>query len=108
FPWQPSSNDLAIRSPQSSSWKRRPASAINAKCGRSIRQRAGRRKARTPPPAAQLPKPQTDRTEPMLNPEIARLIPASLRADVEERVAQLRADPTCFDANLTDAGWIGT
>ena len=40
----------------------------------------------------------------MLNPEIARLIPMSLRDDIEERVAQLRADPTCFD-HLFPEGW---
>ena len=41
----------------------------------------------------------------MLNPEIARLIPMSLRDDIEERVAQLRADPRCFDADFTDEAW---
>jgi hypothetical protein len=40
----------------------------------------------------------------MLNPEIAGRIPLSLRDDIEERVAQLRADPTCFD-HLFPEGW---
>ena len=41
----------------------------------------------------------------MLNPEIAARIPMSLRDDIEERVAQLRADPTCFDHLFTDEAW---
>ena len=41
----------------------------------------------------------------MLNPEIAARIPLSLRDDIEERVAQLRADPTCFDHLFTDEAW---
>ena len=40
----------------------------------------------------------------MLNPEISRRIPLSLRDDIEARVTQLRADPTCFD-HLFPEGW---
>ena len=41
----------------------------------------------------------------MLNPEISRLIAASLRDDIEPLVEQLRADPRCFDHLFTDEAW---